>query len=76
MPGVLNRYIKYENAGDMFVGKCVSGRSRNSVEFVPSSSYWDFPNENAQDREAMKEALKLWLISRLPEQVENTRFTR
>ena len=26
MPGVLNRYIKYENAGDQHVGKCVSGR--------------------------------------------------
>ena len=71
MPGVLNRYIKYENAGDMFVGKCVSGRSRNSVKFAASSSYWDFTDENPEDRESMKEALKLWLLSRLPEQAKS-----
>ena len=39
MPGVLNRYIRYENAGDQFVGKCVSGRSRKSEEFVVSPLY-------------------------------------
>ena len=39
MPCVLNRYIKYENAGDQFVGKCVSGRSRKSKEFVASPPY-------------------------------------
>ena len=70
MPGVLNRYIKYENAGDMFVGKCVSGRSRNSVKFAASSSYWDFTDETPEDRESMKEELKLWLLSRLPEQAK------
>ena len=31
IPGVMNRYIKYESAGGQFTGKCVSGRSRMST---------------------------------------------
>jgi hypothetical protein len=27
MSGVMNHYIKFENAGDQFVGQCTSGRS-------------------------------------------------
>ena len=39
MPGVMNRYIKYESAGDQFVGRCASGRSRNSTKFAVSCAY-------------------------------------
>ncbi|KAL3781326.1 hypothetical protein ACHAW5_007180 [Stephanodiscus triporus] len=42
MPGVMNRYIKFENAGDQFVGQCVSGRSRLTKEFAASPPYFDF----------------------------------
>ena len=31
MPGVMNSYIKYETAGNHFMGKCVPGRSRMST---------------------------------------------
>ncbi len=34
MPGVMNRYIKFENAGDQFVGRCVSGLSRLKNSFL------------------------------------------
>ena len=71
MPGVMNRYIKYENAGDQFVGKCVSGRSRNSTMFAASSSYWDFSAEDAETGESQKAELKVWLIGRLPEEAKN-----
>ena len=39
MPVILNRYIKYENDGDHFVDKCVSGRSQNSKRFGASCVY-------------------------------------
>ena len=34
MPDILSQYTKFENAGDQFVGKCVSGRRRNSKTFA------------------------------------------
>ena len=36
MPGVMNRYIRFESAGDQFVGKCVSGRSHLKKKFAAS----------------------------------------
>ncbi len=32
LPGVTGRYIKYENAGDQFVGRCVSGLPRLAAD--------------------------------------------
>jgi hypothetical protein len=37
MPGVTNRYIKYEDAGDQYVGRCVSGRNRMGRRFAESA---------------------------------------
>ena len=54
MPGVLNRYIKYEAAGDQFVGKCVSGRKRTSTEFAASPAYFDFSALAARSAWRMK----------------------
>ena len=71
MPGVMNRYIKYENAGDQFVCKCVSGRSRNNTMFAASSSYWDFLAEDAETGESQKAKLKVWLKDRLPEEAKD-----
>ena len=41
MPGVMGRYIKFESAGDQFVGKCVSGRTHDSKLFAASPIYFD-----------------------------------
>jgi hypothetical protein len=71
MPGVLNRYIKYENAGDQFVGKCVSGRSRKSKEFAASPPYWDFSTEEREEKEACEHRLHGWLRDHLPEEAKD-----
>ena len=39
MPGVFSRYLKYENAGNQFVGKYVSGCCRNSKTSLASPLY-------------------------------------
>ena len=70
MPGVLSRYIKYENAGDQFVGKCASGRSRNKETFAASPSYWDFSTDGREAKEAHEDHLHSWLRDRLPEQAK------
>ena len=66
MPGVMNRYIKYENAGDQFVGKCVSGRTRMSKEFGASPAYFDFNSCNRSDRERNQRRLDDWIKNRMP----------
>ena len=71
MPGVLNRYIKYENAGDQFVGKCVSGRNRKSKEFAASPPYWDFSAEERETKEAFEHRLHSWLRDHLPEEAKD-----
>ena len=70
MPGVLSWYIKYENAGDQFVGKCASGRSRNKKTFAASPSYWDFSTDGREAKEAHEDHLHSWLRDRLPEQAK------
>ena len=71
MPGVLNRYIRYENAGDQFVGKCVSGRSRKSKEFASSPPYWNFSAEGRDAKEAFEDCLDSWLRDHLPEEAKD-----
>jgi hypothetical protein len=71
MPGVLSRYIKYENAGDQFVGKCVSGRRRNSKTFAASPSYWDFSADGRDAKEACEHRLHRYLRDLLPDQAKD-----
>ncbi len=67
MPGVMNRYIKHENAGDQFVGKCVSGRSRLSKEFAASQAYFDFSSLTRPEKERNEREVDCWIQSRMPE---------
>jgi len=67
MPGVMNRYIKHENAGDQFVGKCVSGRSRLSKEFAASQAYFDFSLLTRAEKERNEKVIDCWIQSRMPE---------
>ena len=71
IPGVLSRYIKYENAGDQFVGKCVSGRRRNSKTFAASPSYWDFSADGRNAKDAHEHRLHSHLRDLLPEKAKN-----
>lgn len=67
MPGVMNRYIKYEAAGDQYVGRCVSGRNRLDKRFAESIPYFNFSGYNALDKEVMMQTLDAWIKTRMPE---------
>ena len=66
MPGVMNRYIKFEGAGDQFVGKCVSGRSRLTKDFAASSPYFDFTEYGKIEKSQKDSQVDAWIKSRLP----------
>ena len=67
MPGVLNRYIAFENAGDQFVGKCVSGRSRLKKEFAASCPYFYFDCCNEAERKRKSKEVNIWIKNRTQE---------
>ena len=73
MPGVLNRYLKYENAGDQFVGKSVSGRSRKKKEFAASCPYFDFAHVSSLDKSRMEHRLHSWLREMMPDGSQDNR---
>ena len=63
MPGVMNRYIRYENAGDQYVGRFVSGHSRLKKEFAESCPYWDFSDLDDSEKMAALHNLDSWIKS-------------
>jgi hypothetical protein len=65
MPGVMNPYINFENAGEKFVGQCVSGRSRLSKEFAASPPYFDFINCTRADKKRNIASLDAWIRQRM-----------
>ena len=67
MPGVTNRYIKYEDAGDQYVGRCVSGRSRMGRRFAESNAYFDFSDYSWVEKERMLREQDAWIKARMPE---------
>jgi hypothetical protein len=67
MPGVMNRYIKYESAGDQYVGRCVSGRNRLNKRFAESLPYFDFSDLSAVDKERKMREQDSWIKQRMPE---------
>ena len=50
MPGVMNRYIRNEAVGDMYVGRCASGWNRLGNEFAASNPYVDFTSLPESER--------------------------
>jgi hypothetical protein len=66
MPGVMNRMIKFENTGDLFIVQCISGRSQLSKEFSASLPYFDFSDCTQSDRERYIASLDAWIRQRMP----------
>jgi hypothetical protein len=66
MPGVMNCYIKFENAGNQFVGKCVSGHARLSKEFAASLAYFDFSSCTRADKDKNVKTIDTWIKERMP----------
>jgi hypothetical protein len=60
MPGVMSRYIRYEAAGDMYVGRSVCGRHRLEKEFAESIPYFDFSEFSGEDKEEKRREEK-WM---------------
>jgi hypothetical protein len=62
----MNRYIKFENSGDQFVGKCVSSRTRLSKEFAASPAYFDFSSCDRVEGQQKSKYIDSWIKDRLP----------
>ena len=71
LPGVTGRYIKYENAGDQFVGRCVSGLPRLTMDFAASPAYFDFSSFNRTEREQCERQINGWIKDRMPEEARS-----
>jgi len=71
LPGVTGRYIKYENAGDQFVGRCVSGLPRLTMDFAASPAYFDFSSMNRTEREQSERQINGWIKDRMPEEAKS-----
>ncbi len=66
LPGVMGQYIKYENAGHQFVGKCVSGLPRLTLDFAASPAYFDFSAFTRTEQEERNHKINGWIKSRMP----------
>ena len=66
IPGVMNRYIKCESAGNQFKGKCVSGPSRMSTEFAISPAYFYFTSCDEAEREHNESRFDNWIKAIMP----------
>ena len=68
MGGVKDKYLKYEAAGEQYVGSCASGLNHLSKYFVVTPAYFDFFGEinDEVEREKLKKDLQKWLEIRVP----------
>jgi hypothetical protein len=66
MPGVMNRYIKFENAGNQFIRKCVSGHAKISKEFAASLANFDFSTCTRADKDQNIKTIDTWIKERMP----------
>jgi hypothetical protein len=66
MPGVMNHYIRYEVAGDMYVGRCASGRNRLGNEFAVSNPYFDFTSLPESERNVARWEVDYFIKARMP----------
>ena len=57
-----DRYLKYESAGDQYVGQCASGKNPLSKRFAASCPYFDYNHiENESEQLSMKAEINSWL---------------
>lgn len=68
MGGVKDRYLKYEAAGDQYVGQCATGKSQLSTNFAKLTPYFDFLLiANDDEADAMQMKVESWIFKRLGE---------
>jgi hypothetical protein len=66
MPGVMNRYIRFEAVGDQYVGRSVSGCDRLTEDFAESCPYFDFSQYKPAEKERRRLAVDGWIRRRMP----------
>ena len=60
-------YIRYESAGDQFVGRAVSGLPILKKEFGISMPYFDFTScEDEDEKDAKEREVNKWILDRIP----------
>ena len=67
MGGVKDKYLKRENAGDQYVGRCASCLNQLEKSFGVSPPYFDYSSLDELDQVRMKVKIKSWLIDRVLE---------
>jgi len=66
MPGLMNRYIKYEATGDQYVERCGSSYSRLGKGFAESIPYLDFSLFDPIVKEQMMKEDDDWIKACMP----------
>ena len=66
MGGVKDKYIKRENAGDQYVGRCASNLDQLVKEFATSPCYFDYSGLSPHERLERKKKVMDFMIERLP----------
>ena len=73
MGGVKYRHLKYEAAGDQYVGQRATGKYQISKIFSLSPAYFYSPHiDNLEQHLSMKLSINDWLWSGLPEKLQTT----
>jgi len=66
MLGVMNQYIKYEGAGEQYVGWCVSGKNRLGKGFAESLPYFDSSHFDSVQKGLKRREVDQWVKARMP----------
>jgi hypothetical protein len=74
MPGVMNRYIRYESVGDEYVGCSVCGGVLIGKRFAESCPYFDFSDCQEAEKEERHKQLDKWIACRMSEQCNPETF--
>ena len=72
--GVQSRYIKYEKAGDQYVGRTVCGLPIMKKEFAICQPFFDFSHLSEEDQYNKIVELNTWLKKRIPTEKDHDRF--
>ena len=65
MGGVKDKYLKRENAGDQYVGRCASCLDQLDKSFAVSPPYLDYSHLDEVERLEMIQKIKNWLKDRI-----------
>ena len=57
----MTRYIRYEYAGDKYVGRSVCRRGRLGERFVESPPYWDFSEVDEDEKDRHMLVVDSWI---------------